>query len=155
VPENKGIPPDVQEAFYRVVHDYGVQKLASRMGVSAGVLYNKANPTDSTHHKPTLADAVLATVLTGDKRILRAFASTVGEVCFPVPDLSTVSDASLIEMLARINMEGGDFFRAFHDGLAGGRRFDAKDYARIRKEGMEFIAAIAEGMERIRGMVDG
>jgi len=154
MPKDKGIPPDVQEAFRAVVHDFDVPKLSAMMGISAGVLYNKANATDSTHNKPTLAEGVLVTLLTGDKRILHAFAATVGEVCFPLPDLSHVSDAALVEHLTRINMEGGDFFRAIHEALAGDGKFDQGEYKKIRNEAFEFIAAIAEGMERIRGMVD-
>jgi hypothetical protein len=66
------IPADVNDAVYRVVHDFGAQKLAALTGQSAGVILNKANPHDSAHHKPTLQDALVWSALTGDKRIAAA-----------------------------------------------------------------------------------
>lgn len=147
---------DVFQAFNRVVHDYpdGVEKLAARMAVSPGTLYNKANLNDSSHHKPTLGDAVLATLATGDHRILHAFAATVGEVCFPLPDLSKVSDSALLELITAIGAEGGDFHRAISDGMAD-RRYTRAEHAKVKAEGWQFIAAICEAVSRLEGLIDG
>lgn len=146
---------DVFQAFNRVVHDFpdGVEKLASRMAVSPGTLYNKANLNESSHHKPTLGDAVLATLATGDHRILHAFAATVGEVCFPLPDFSRVSDSALLELINAIGAEGGDFYRAVNDGM-GDRRYTRADHDKVKTEAYEFIAAICEAVGRLEGLVD-
>lgn len=146
---------DVFDAFNRVVHDYkpGVAKLASRMAMSPGVLYNKANNNESAHHKPTLGDAVLASLATGDHRILHAFAATVGEVCFPLPDYSAVSDAALLELINRIGSEGGDFYRAINDGM-GDRSYSRADHDRVKAEAHEFITAICEALARLEGLID-
>jgi len=146
---------DVFDAFNRVVHDYpeGVAKLASRMAMSPGVLYNKANNNESAHHKPTLGDAVLASLATNDHRILHAFASTVGEVCFPLPDLSKVSDSALLELVANIGAEGGDFYRAINEGLAE-NGYTRREHARVKAESHEFIAAICEAVARLEGLID-
>lgn len=149
---------DVFEAFYRVVHDYpgpeGVERLAAKMGMTAGTLYNKANTNESSHHKPTLADAVVVSSITGDHRILYAFAHTLGEVCFPLPNLKNVSDQALIELICAIGVEGGDFHRAVTDGFAD-RKFTRREFAQVRKEAYEFIGAIAEAMARMEGLIDG
>lgn len=146
---------DVFDAFHRVVHDFpdGVAKLASRMAMSPGVLYNKANINESAHHKPTLGDAVLASLATGDHRILHAFASTLGEVCIPLPDLSKVSDTALLELITKVGAEGGDFHRAISDGMAD-RHYRRAEHARVKAEAFEFIAAICEAMSRLEGLVD-
>lgn len=146
---------DVFQAFHRVVHDYpdGVEKLASRMAVSPGTLYNKANLNESSHHKPTLGDAVLATLSTGDHRILHAFAYTVGEVCFPLPDLSRVSDSALLELVNNIGAEGGDLYRAINDGMAD-RRYTRAEHAKVKSEAYQFIAAICEAVGRLQGLID-
>lgn len=148
------IPGNVQDAFYRVVHDYpkGVETLANKMGVPTGTLYNKANANESSHHKPTLADAVVATVISGDKRILHAFAATVGEVCYPLPDLSILTTTALIAHITKIGLEGGDFYRAIHVALATDDRIDTKDYVEIEREAHEWIAAILEGLARMKEM---
>lgn len=146
---------DVFDAFHRVVHDYpdGVEKLASRMAIAPGTLYNKANNNESTHHKPTLGDAVLATLATNDRRILHAFAATVGEVCFPLPDLSQVSDTALLELITQIGAEGGDFYRAVNEGMAD-RRYLRAEHAKVKAEAHQFIAAICEALARLEGLID-
>jgi hypothetical protein len=146
---------DVFDAFRRVVHDYpkGVEKLASRMAMSPGVLYNKANNNESAHHKPTLGDAVLASLATNDHRILHAFAATVGEVCFPLPDLSQVSDTALLDLVTAIGAEGGDFYRAINDGMSD-RRYLRAEHARVKAEAHQFIAAICEALARLEGLID-
>lgn len=146
---------DVFAAFYRVVHDHpaGVERLAGRMGMSPAVLYNKANINESSHHKPTLGDAVAVSSLTGDHRILHAFAATLGEVCFPLPDLSRVSDSALLELINNIGAEGGDLYRAINEGL-GDRSYTRDEHARVTTEANEFIAAICEAVARLEGLID-
>lgn len=148
-------PEDVFEAFHRVVHDFkeGVPHLAALIGMPAGTLYNKANSNDNSHHKPTLSDAVVVSALTGDHRVLYAFAATLGEVCYPMPDLTKVSDAALLELITRVGAEGGDFHRAIYDGL-GAHRFTRHEFNRVKAEGYQFIAAIAETIARIEGYLD-
>lgn len=145
---------NVQDAFYRVVHDYpeGVEALANKMGLHPGTLYNKANMTESSHNKPSLADAVLVTVITGDKRILRAFAATAGEMCYAAPDLADLSEAALAAHITRIGMEGGDFYGAIHSALSHHDALSIEACHRIEHEAHEWIAAILEGLERLKGM---
>lgn len=157
------VPVDIYEAAYRVAHDYvdagdstkrGVPALAAKTGVPVGTLYNKLNYNESTHHKLTLADVVLISVITGDARILRAFACTLGQVCFPLPKLQHVCDAALLELIIKIGAEGGDFYREINRGLSG-KAFTKAQYQKVLKEGHEFIAAIAEAMARLEGLIDG
>jgi hypothetical protein len=147
---------DVFQAFHRVVHDYpaGVEKLAARIAMPTGTLYNKANTNESSHHKPTLGDAVLVSLATGDHRILHAFASTLGEVCFPLPDFSRISDSALLDLITAIGAEGGDFHRAIAEGMAD-RRYTRAEHARVKAEAHQFIAAICEACGRLEGLIDG
>ncbi len=151
----KALPKDVHEAARSLALAYGVEKLAAETGTPPGTIYNKINTHGGpeAHHKPTLADALVWQRLAGDHRILHAEAYTLGEVCFPLPDLSHVSDEALLELLTQVGAEGGDFHRAINAALSDGR-FTAREVERIRKAGFEFISAIAEAMERMEGLVD-
>lgn len=146
------IPKDVQDAFYRVVHDFGVEKLAGMMGMSPGVLYNKANVHETSHHKPTLADCVVVTHLTGDKRIVQAFCRSVGGVFHELPDLSHLSTDALMLHIIRIEKEGGDFYREIHSSLGIHDRLTRKEFAAIEREAHEWIGAILEGLARMKEM---
>lgn len=146
------IPKDVQDAFYRVVHDFGTEKLAGMMGMSPGVLYNKANCNDTSHHKPTLGDCIVVTHLTGDKRIVQAFAHSVGGVFFKLPDLSNLSTDALLTHILGIETEGGDFYLAVSDSLKNDNRINPKEFTRIEREAMQWVGAILEGLARIREM---
>ncbi len=145
-------PADVQEAFYRVVHDFGAVRLAGMMGTTPGVLYNKANSNESSHHKPTLADALVVSNLTGDKRIAFSFAAACGGTFFLLPDVSHVADTDLVEGMCNIGREGGHFHvwlsRALEDN-----RIHLDEFADIEREALEWIAAIAEMVERVRGLL--
>lgn len=146
------IPKDVQDAFYRVVHDFGVEKLAGRMGMSPGVLYNKANCNDSSHHKPTLADCIVVTHLTGDKRIVQAFCHSAGGVYHELPDLSSLSTDALLIHLTRIQIRNGSFHHEIHEALRDDDVISADEYGRIEGEAREYIAMILEGLARMREM---
>ncbi len=151
---------DVFDAAYRVAHDFrspangrkGLAELARVLAVNAGTLQNKVNPHQETHHL-TLAEAVQITVAAGDRRILEAFASTVGCVVVPVPDQRAVSDAALLELMNRMLAEQGQFAAAFNDGLYDGR-FSPGEYLRLHGEAMQFVAAVLELLGRIEGLVD-
>jgi hypothetical protein len=145
---------DVFDAFYRVTHDHGVERLARSMGMSPGVLWNKANPNESSHHKPTLADVVQVSVLTGDVRILHALAQTLGYVCTPVPDLSRTSDAALLELVAKVAVEGGQFHAVLCAALNDGG-ISTAELTRLHAEAFDWIGAIVETLSRCRGLSDG
>ena len=85
----EAVSKDVHEAFRRTCYAYGIEELATLMGMSQGVLYNKANLQDHNHHKPTLQDAVLAQVVTDDKQITQAMAHLMGGVFIDLSGRST------------------------------------------------------------------
>lgn len=145
---------DVFQAAYRVAHDYegGAVKLAEKMGQNPGTFLNRINPETETHHL-YLATAVQMQVITGDHRVLHAMAGTLGEVCFKIPDLSHVPDTALFDLILKIGVEGGDFCQAISTSLEH-KRFTRQDYLRIREEGLQYIAAIAETMARVEGLID-
>jgi hypothetical protein len=154
---------DTLEAIRRAVYEYvdptdssskGVPAVAKKMGLPAGTLYNKLNyQNEDLRHVPSVPDMVRILGITGDLRILAALNHTFGCVCFPVPDLSKVSDAALLELINRVGAEGGDFHRAINQALAG-KVCSAKAIAHVHKEGFEYMGAIVETMARMPGIID-
>ena len=153
---------DVQEAARTAVYawldpitqDVGVDAVAARMGMPAGTLYNKLNLHEENYNKLNVRDLVQICTITGDIRIVQAFCRSFGCVCFPVPNLSGITDEALLKLINNIGAEGGDFYRAINGALAR-KNCAAKDIAAVHKEGMEFIGAIAEAMERVKGLLRG
>lgn len=155
---------DVLEAARRACFEYvdptdskckGVPAVAKKIAMSPGVLYNKLNyASEGLGHALTVPDLVQIIGVTGDMRIVAALCHTFGVVCFPVPDMSQVSDAALLDLLNNIGAQGGDFHRAFSDALKG-KRCTAKAVAIVHREGYEYMGAIAETMARMPGLIDG
>ncbi len=153
---------DVFEAARRVAYEYrdsdtgetGVPALAAKLGMPPGTLYNKLNLHESAHHKLTLSDVVQMTAATRDLRTLKALNHTFGCVCFEVPNLAHVSDEALLELVLKVGMQQGEFFRAIEDGLSD-RKFSRAEYERIRQEGLDAIGAIVEATARVEGLIDG
>jgi hypothetical protein len=155
-PQKDRLPRSVMDAVYRTVHDFegGAEKLALLTGSSAGVIDNKANPNASTPHLPTLPDVMVWQAMTQDFRILKTMANALGHVAIPLPDMSRLSDAALLELFLRVDVKGGEFSAAVHRALSDAQ-FSALEFARIEDEAFEYVAAILEAMGRIRGLVDG
>ena len=56
----RALAPDVFEAFRELVYSYGVQKLAPKMGLRPGTLYNKADASEDTTPPVTKTNLVIA-----------------------------------------------------------------------------------------------
>lgn len=145
---------NVQDAAYATVHDYpgGAAALAVRLGCNAAVLGNKVRPTCPAHHL-TLEESVRIQDLTGDHRILRAMCETFGYLD-PIPSVeyAGLADAALLEIVGRVHAEGGDVSRTLVGALADGE-ISAADLVDIEREVREAMGALAELLDRVRGMV--
>jgi len=152
------LAPDVLAAAQRICQDYrdqagnGVPAIAAKMSVQPGTLYNKLNPGEGSHHKLTLQDLALITIISGDIAALQAYCRTLNCVCFPIPDYTGLADGALVELINRIYVEGGHFHAALAKGFDDGTLSDA-DYLHIERESLEWVGAIVEAKQRLRGMV--
>lgn len=110
-----------QDAFYATVHDHrhgGVPALAARMGMTPAMLYNKANPNNTTH-RPYLHEIEAVMAFTGDARVLESLSAGMSRVSVPLPP-PDVSDANLLESYTALMARLGDFSQKFHGSLADG-----------------------------------
>lgn len=112
----------LQDAFYRTVHDYpgGCESLAPRMGLTAAVLRNKANPNNCSN-VVTLRDADQAMALTDNYAVLHALASNHGHVCIKVDAATPASDLAVLELVTHVWAANGNVGAAVDATLADGR----------------------------------
>lgn len=146
------IPADVNEAVYRLVHDFGAQRLAAMTGTSAGVILNKANPNDSSHHKPTLADGLVWSLLSRDDRIVEAFCQALGGVFVPLREMHEQSDSALLDLVMDRDVALGEFADAISKSLADGQVTRA-EFRAIASEAYGVVAAVLTLLYRLEGMV--
>lgn len=146
---------NVDDAAHAVVHDYpgGSGSLSPRVGIGAAVLRNKVNPKTATHHLH-LKEAVRITALTGDMRILQAFAQECGHIVLAAPgdDDRHASDMAVLELVAAVGGSQGDLFGSIHRALADGELTPA-ELAAIHDCGQAAMARIAALLQRLGGMV--
>lgn len=143
---------EVHGELQKAAMKFGIEKLAERMGANKGTLTNKLNPNPISYHKPSLQDFVQVLELTGDLSPLRTLCRGLNGAFFALPDLSRLSDDELLDIVNRVQAEGGDVFRSMARGLAD-RRVCADDFADFDREWHEWLAAILELRARFRGMV--
>ena len=95
---------NILDAAYHVVHDYpgGAHSLGPRMGKNPNTL-NHEVAGDGTA-KFGLADAVKASQMARDYRILHAFAEECGHMCVPLPTLEGTANCAL-EALAKTSQQ--------------------------------------------------
>lgn len=148
------IPADVSDAVYRVVHDFGVERLAARTGTPAGTIHNKANPNETSHHKPTLSDALIWSQIAADKRIAHAFCRALGGAFVDLSGMAGQSDKALLDLALKRDKEAGDFAAALLLALEDGR-ISAADYRALHREGYEAVTAMLELLARLEAMSRG
>lgn len=141
---------NVQDAFYHTVHDAGIEQLAPRLGMSAAILRNKADP-NKEHNKPLLADADKAIGLTGDYRILHALAMNHGHVCVKVDNEGSASDLAVLELVTHVWQSNGDVGGAVHETLADGK-VEKHEIAKVRQAIYRTQKALNEMLIRLEGM---
>ena len=132
---------NILDAAYNVVHDYpgGSASLAPRMGKSATTLSHEVSGTGAA--KLGLLDAAKITHLTGDLRILAAFAGNAGQMLVPLPDVITDGSDDCMQRLAGTVQEFGDLCREVAVDLADGVISD-NELSRIDKECGQLIASL-------------
>lgn len=147
---------NVDDAAHAVVHDYpgGSESLGPRVGIGAAVLRSKVNLKTTTHHLH-LKEAARITSLTGDMRILQAFAQECGHIVLAAPgeDDRHASDMAVLELVAAVGGSQGDLFGSIHRALADGQ-LTSTELAAIQDCGQVAMARIAALLQRLGGMVE-
>src|SRR5690606_31558983 len=100
------------DAAYSTVHDYpgGSESLGPRVGIGPAVLRNKVNPNNDTHHL-TFAEARRIADMTGDFRMLQAWAHECGFLLVKAPDGNTC-DMAVLEQVVGLGVASGQFMQA-------------------------------------------
>lgn len=145
---------NILDAFHKSVHEApgGCEALAVRMGMSAAVLRNKANPNAVTNIVGLLdADRVMS--LTGDHSVLHTLAKSHGYVCVRVGDGIVASDLALLEIVTQVWTANGAVGTSVHEALADGR-IEPREVARVKDQVYRATRALHELVARMEGMVD-
>lgn len=126
------------DAAYTVVRDYpgGSESLAPRIGKSPTTLSHEVARIG--HAKLGLGTAVDITVLSGDLRILRAFATTCGQMLLPLPGAAT-TQTECIKRLGVVLATAGCVARETIEGMEDGR-ISANERERIRQACAELVS---------------
>lgn len=111
----------VSDALHKTVHGApgGHAALAVRLGMSATILRNKANPNSVTN-KATLDEVDRIIGLTGDASILHALAANHGYVCVGIEGPETACDVAVLETVTKVWMCNGDVGAEVHKALEDG-----------------------------------
>jgi hypothetical protein len=141
------------EAFRRLVYLHNVQQLAPQMGLKPGTLYNKADADAESHNQPTLRDVVQLTRLTADTRVLDALNEMFDRAAFDVAPHAQASDEALLELLARMGVESGEFHAAVLQALVS-HKFTVADLQAIRAEAFDLVGALMTLVQRVEGLLD-
>lgn len=145
---------NTQDAAYHAVHDYtgGSESLAPRIGMSAAVLRNKVNPNNETHHL-TFAEAQRIVAMTGDARMLRAWAHQEGFLLVKAPRARGESDMSVLEGVVETGIAHGHFMQSIYAALADGK-VDNSEVRDIRQAERTLQTAAATVTMRMAGMAE-
>lgn len=140
------------DAAYSTVHDYpgGSESLGPRVGISPAVLRNKVNPNNDTHHL-TFAEARRISDMTGDFRMLQAWAHEAGFLLVKAPDGASESDMSVLESVTGSVMEHGGFIGSIHASLVDGN-LSPDEMEGIEAAAKKAMTAIMTLLNRLRGM---
>lgn len=122
------------------------------MLMSEGTLHNKCHTDDDSHHKPTLADVVNVTRISGDTRILESLDRQFGRAGYELT-AGPVSDEAVLELLCKVAGESGQMHQALVAGLSS-ERFTLEKLQGVRGEAYDLINAVLNLVQRLEGLVD-
>lgn len=139
------------DAAYATVHDYpgGSESLGPRVGISPAVLRNKVNPNNTTHHL-TFAEAQRIADMTGDYRMLQAWAHEAGFLLVKAPEGNTC-DMAVLEQVVSLGVANGQFMQTIHSALADGV-VDQDELKAIKEAKRVVQTAAATVAKRVEGM---
>lgn len=145
---------NIADAFHRTVHAAagGCEALAVRLGMSAQVLRNKANPNSATN-KPMLEDVDRVMALTNDYQVLHALAANHGYVCVHVGDNASACDMAVLETVTMIWAASGDVGTEVHTALADGR-IEAHEVEKVNAAVFRMHRALEQMRTRVAGMAE-
>lgn len=149
---------NTQQAAHAVAHDFAhnTDTLATLMGLSSGaILRNKVvlNRTADNRNHLTLAEAVRMTEITGDKRIVEAWARELGMALIEVPQADSCADADVIELMSQSWETHGAIGRAINETFSDGR-VEMHEVRRIRDAIWTHLSKLFGLNGRIEGMAE-
>jgi len=136
------------DSAYDLVHDYpgGAPALGARMKKNATTLSHEVKGEGTA--KLGLMDAKKMSDLSGDLRILQAWAVDAGQLLIPLPCVDDPGDQCLAQ-LSRSAKEFSDLVAEVSTDLADGTISD-NELARIEREAGELIANVHALMGAVR-----
>lgn len=142
------------DAAYAVAHDYpgGTESLGPRMGMSAALLRNKVNLNQTINHL-TLAEAVRMTAVSGDNRIIQAWARELGMALIELPQAENCADADVIELMAKTWETNGEIGREVNETFRDGR-VEPHEVRRVKDSAWKHMVTLLSMVTRIEGMAE-
>lgn len=127
----------VLDAAFNLIHDYpgGANALAPRIAKNPTTLCHEARGQGTA--KLGLADALKMSAMTGDPRILNAFAGELGYAVIPL-HASAAAEGGL-ERLGQLAQEFADVVRTTGTALADGR-VTVTELKRVEREWADLVA---------------
>lgn len=129
----------------------GATALAPMLGMRPGTLSNKANPQEE--HQLTLRESIPLQLVTGDFRILYAYASTLHHVAFALPAHTECGDLELLDHYAALHAELGEVATEVRDTLKDGR-VRSTEVQRVREKMHDAMRAGLSFLHRLEALVD-
>ena len=151
-PDNGAVPESPFEAFRVVAYTHGVERLANRLGMNRGTLYNKCDADVESHHQPTLRDVIAVTRETRDMRILDSLNRLFDRAAYDVTP-GAASDTALLELLCNVGSDSGELHAAVARALKDGR-FSVAELQCVRTEALDLVSAVLAFVQRLEGLVD-
>ncbi|TWI65187.1 phage regulatory protein CII [Pseudoduganella lurida] len=145
---------NILDAFYRTVHDAvgGCEALAVRLGMSAQILRNKANPNNPAN-RVLLEDVDQVMGITGDIRVLHALAANHGHVCVRTDPAASASDLAVLELVVQVMTGNGDVGAEVNRTLADGR-VERHEIEAVEAAVYRTNQAMQQLVERLKGMAE-
>lgn len=140
----------VLDAAHQLVQAYpgGAESLAPRVGRNATTLRHEVNRTGQA--KLGLADSVSMSVMSGDLRILNAFAAECGCLVLQLPS-SLNGDSTSLERVSQLAKEFSDLVATVTAAKADGT-VTANELALIEREGAEMMRATQVLLAHLRSV---
>ncbi len=139
----------VIDAAYNLVESYpgGAASLGPRVGKAGNTLSHEVTRTGTA--KLGLETAVAISVLSGDMRILEAFAAQCGRMTLPLPEVLQEGGSTVLARLGDVLREQSHVVREVTEAASDGE-ITPNERKRIAREAGELMAALGALLAQVR-----
>ena len=144
---------EIYNQLQKTALNYGIPKLAEKLNLQRGTLYNKLNRSEScNYHKLNLQEFIDIISVTKDFNILISLCGLFNYSAYALPLTHQIADQALLDVINDVYINSGLTHKAMAEALDDGQ-ITQIEYIEFANQAFRFLSAILTWQQKVKAMV--